>query len=104
VVPSPVDKSVPRQPRDVQPVRDVLCGPVVSGHRGQGRPGEVVVQHLSEPVVAGEADIDQCVIEAGDGSTGRCQVVCVNTSREVSTDDGCRDIEFGGVGDDDWAV
>jgi len=34
----------------------------------------------------------------------RCQVVCVNTSREVSTDDGCRHIEFGGVGDDDRAV
>jgi hypothetical protein len=64
VVPSPVDKSVPRPPRDVQPVRDVLCGPVVSGHRGHGRPGEVVVQHLSEPVVDGEADVDQCSIEA----------------------------------------
>jgi hypothetical protein len=43
--------------------------PVVSGHRGHGRPGEVVVQHLSEPVVDGEADIDQCSIEAGDPST-----------------------------------
>jgi hypothetical protein len=34
----------------------------------------------------------------------RCQVVCVNTSREVSTDDGCCGIEFGGVGDDVEAV
>jgi hypothetical protein len=42
---SAVHKSVPRPPRDVQPVRDILCGPVVSTHRGHGRPGEVVVQH-----------------------------------------------------------
>jgi hypothetical protein len=45
------------------PIRDVRCGP---GHRGHGRPGEVVVQHPSEPVVDGEADVDQCSIEAGD--------------------------------------
>jgi hypothetical protein len=51
------------------PIRDVRCGPVVSGHRGHGRPGEVVVQHPSEPVVDGEADVDQCSIEAGDPST-----------------------------------
>jgi hypothetical protein len=43
-----VDKSVPRPPRHVQSVRDILCGPVVSGHRGHGRTGEVVVQHLSD--------------------------------------------------------
>ena len=67
--PSPLDKSVPRPPRDVQPVRDSVCGPVVSGDRGQGRPGEVVVQHLSEPVVAGETDVDQCLIKAGDRTT-----------------------------------
>ena len=42
---------------------------VVSRHRGHGRPGEVVVQHLLEPVVAGEADVDQCLIETGDRST-----------------------------------
>ncbi len=39
------------------------------GHRGHGRPGEVVVQHLSEPVVDGKADVDQRSIEAGDTST-----------------------------------
>ena len=33
LAPSPVEESVPRPPRDVQPVRDILCGPVVSGHR-----------------------------------------------------------------------
>jgi len=67
--PSPLDKSVPRPPRDVQPVRNSVCGPVVSGDRGQGRPGEVVVQHLSEPLVAGETDVDQCLIKAGDRTT-----------------------------------
>jgi hypothetical protein len=64
-----LDKSVPRPSRDVQPVRDSVCGPVVSGHCGQGRPGEVVVQHLSAPVVAGETDVDQCLIKAGDRTT-----------------------------------
>jgi hypothetical protein len=29
---------------------------------------------------------------------GRCQVVCVNTSMEVSTDDGCCGIRTWGVG------
>jgi len=51
------------------PIRDVRCGPAVSGHRGHGRPGEVVVQHPSEPVVDGEAGVDQCSLEAGDPST-----------------------------------
>jgi hypothetical protein len=31
-------------------------------------------------------------------NTGRCQVVCVNTSTEVSTDDGCCGIEHKGAG------
>jgi hypothetical protein len=70
------------------PIRDVCCGLVVSGHRGHGRPGEIVVQHPSEPVVDGEADVDQCSIEAGDPSTVHLLVrplpLCIRTT-EVSS-------------------
>jgi len=56
----PNHDSVPGPLRDAESVRDIICGPVVSRHRGGGHPSEVVVQHLPEPVVAGEADVCQC--------------------------------------------
>ena len=65
------------------PIRDVHCGLVVSGHRGHGRPGEIVVQHPSEPVVDGEADVGQCSIEAGDPSTVHLLVRPLPTSEPV---------------------
>jgi hypothetical protein len=37
------DESVPRPVRDAQTLRHVICGEVVAGHRGRGRPREVVV-------------------------------------------------------------
>ena len=38
---------------------------MVAVHRGCGRPGEIVVQHLSQNTVAGESDIGESQIEAG---------------------------------------
>src|SRR5674536_27801 len=64
-----IDESVPRPVRDAQSGWHVICGSVIAGHRGGGRPREVVVRHLSEPIVAGEADVCQCLIEAADCST-----------------------------------
>ena len=41
-------KSVPRPVRDAEAVRHILGGPVVARHCCRGRPGEVVVKHLSQ--------------------------------------------------------
>ena len=38
---------------------------MIAGHRCRGRPGEIVVQHLSQNIVVGESDIRQSQIEAG---------------------------------------
>src|ERR1700756_2392131 len=46
-------KSVPRPVWDAEAVRHVIGGPVVARHRCRGRPGEVVVQHLSQRTVVG---------------------------------------------------
>jgi len=39
---------------------------MVTRHRGRGSPREVIVQHTPEPLVAGEADIFQRLIETSD--------------------------------------
>ena len=44
-------KSVPRPVRDSEAVRHVIGGPVVARHRCRSRPGEVVVQHLSQSTI-----------------------------------------------------
>jgi hypothetical protein len=57
------DESVPGPLRDVQTVRHILCGVVVTRHCGRGGPREVIMQHASEPLVACKADIFQRLIE-----------------------------------------
>jgi hypothetical protein len=59
--PSPVDKSVPRPLRDVQPVRDILCDDLRLDDAEHD--GPITLR------VAGDADVDQRLIEAGDRST-----------------------------------
>jgi hypothetical protein len=61
------DESVPGPLRDVQTVWHILCRAVVARHRGRGSPREVIVQHASKPLVTGEADIFQRLIETRDG-------------------------------------
>ncbi len=46
-------KSVPRPLWDAEAVRHVIGGVVIARHRCLGRPGEVIVQHLSQSTVAG---------------------------------------------------
>ena len=46
-------KSVPRPVWDAEAVRHVIGGPLVARHRCRGRPGEVVVQHLSQSTIVG---------------------------------------------------
>lgn len=48
-----------------QTLSDIVRGTVVPGHRRRRRPHEVVVQHLSEPLVSGEAGILERLVEAG---------------------------------------
>src|SRR5262249_6135771 len=60
------DESVPGPLRDVQTVRHILWRVVVTSHRGRGGPCEVIMQHPSEPLVAGNADIFQRLIETSD--------------------------------------
>src|ERR1039457_68782 len=38
---------------------------VVAGHRCRGRPGEIVMLHLSQNIVVGQSDIGQSLVEAG---------------------------------------
>src|SRR5579884_3899865 len=58
---------VPRPPRDGEPARHVVGRVVVASHGGCRRPGEVIVQHLPERVIAGHAYVGQGLVEAGDG-------------------------------------
>jgi len=44
---------VPRPVWDAEPVRHIIGGLVVAGHRCRSRPSEVVVQHLSQRTVVG---------------------------------------------------
>src|SRR5882724_363539 len=60
------DAPVPGPLRDVQTVWHILCRAVVARHRGRGSPREVIVQHAPKPLVAGEADIFQRLVEASD--------------------------------------
>ena len=53
---------------DAEAVRHIINGLVVAGHRCRGRPSEVVVQHLSQRTVVGQSDIDQSLVEAGNGT------------------------------------
>src|SRR5262249_9409305 len=62
------DESVPGPLWDSQTIRHVLSRVVVTRHRGRGGPREVIVKHASQPLVAGEADIFQRLIETGDRS------------------------------------
>src|SRR5580692_2369354 len=58
--------SVPGPLRDVQTVWHILCRAVVARHCGRRSPREVIVQHAPKPLVAGEADIFQSLIETSD--------------------------------------
>src|ERR1044072_603642 len=59
------DESVPGPLRNLQSVRHIFRGVVVTRHRGRGCPREVIVQHASESIVAIESSILQCLIETG---------------------------------------
>jgi hypothetical protein len=48
---------------DAEAIRHVIGGPVVTGHRGRGRPNEVVVQHLPQLTVVGEPHIGESLVE-----------------------------------------
>lgn len=50
---------------DDEAVRHVVAGPVVAGHGCRGRPGEIIVQHLSQNIVVGQSNIGESHIEAG---------------------------------------
>src|SRR5580658_5841131 len=41
---------------------------MVPGHGCRSCPREVVVQHLSQRTVVGQADVDQSLVEAGNGT------------------------------------
>src|SRR5436190_19217644 len=63
------DESVPGPAWNPQAFWYVVGGAVIPGHRRCGRPREVVMQDLSEPIVPVEADVDQGLVEAGDRAT-----------------------------------
>jgi hypothetical protein len=46
-------ESVPGPVWDAQALRHILGGLVVAGHCCRGRPGEIVMQHLSQNIVVG---------------------------------------------------
>ena len=50
--------------RDVQAFRHVVCRVVVARHYGRGRPTEVVVENLPEPLVTIQTDVGERQIEA----------------------------------------
>ena len=74
-----VEKPSPRPARDAQAVRHIVRGAVIAGHRGGGRPGEVVVQRPSEPLVVGQANVCQRQVEASDRATVHLLVRAVAT-------------------------
>jgi hypothetical protein len=59
------NQSFPRPVWDGQTFRHIVRGAVVTSHRGRRRPREVVVQHMSEPLVITKTGIDERLIEAG---------------------------------------
>src|SRR5215470_2123919 len=60
------DESVPGPLRDVQAVRHILRRVVVTRHGGRRGPREIIMQRASEPLVAGNTDIFQRLIETDD--------------------------------------
>ena len=63
------DESVPGPAWNAQAFGYVVGGAVIPGHRRCGGPREVVMQHLSEPIVPVESDVDQGLVEARDRAT-----------------------------------
>jgi hypothetical protein len=53
---------------DAEATRHIIGGLVIAGHRCCGRPGEVVMQHLSQRIVFRESDVGQSLVEAGNRS------------------------------------
>jgi hypothetical protein len=70
---------------DPEAVRHIISGLMVPGHRCRGCPREVIVQHLSQRTVAGQADIDQSLVETGNGTAIHFVVLAVAA---VHPDDG----------------
>ena len=70
---------------DAEAVRHIIRGLVISRHRCRGRPSEVVVQHLSQRTIVGKSDIDQGLIETGNGTAIHFFVLAVTA---VHLDDG----------------
>src|SRR5262245_57418064 len=60
------DEAVPGPLRDVQTVRHILSRVVVTRHRSRSGPREVIMQHASQPLVAGKTDIFQRQVETSD--------------------------------------
>jgi len=58
-------------------VRHIIRGSVIAGHRGGGRPSEVVVEHLSQLAVVGESRIGESMVEAGNGTTIHLVVLAI---------------------------
>ena len=50
----------------MQTAWDLVCGVVITGHRGRGGPCEIIVQHASELFILGQAGIFQRLIETRD--------------------------------------
>jgi hypothetical protein len=64
---SAADESVPGPLHDLQAVRHIVCRAVVTRHSVYSSPRKVIVEDISEPLVAGKADVFQRLIETGDG-------------------------------------
>src|SRR5262249_25560615 len=56
-------ESVPGPLWDLQTVRDVLCRPLVTRHRGRRGPREVIMEHAPKPLVVGKADVFEPLVE-----------------------------------------
>src|SRR5579872_4769696 len=78
-------KPVPRPVWNAETVRHVIGGLVIARHGCRGRPGEVVVQDLPQRIIAGQADIGERLIEAGDGTAIHFRMLSVPA---VHPDDG----------------
>src|SRR5262249_1431788 len=56
-------ESVPGPLWNLQTVRDVLCRPFVTSHRGRSGPREVIMHHPPKPLVVGKADVFERLVE-----------------------------------------
>jgi len=88
------NEAVPGPLGDVQILGDIEFRVVVTGHGGCGGPGEVIVEGAAEAVVVGEADINEGLIETGDGALVH---VFVEAVAAVNADDGSFIAVAGGV-------